>query len=296
MALLRPQKVQPRLAEIGRIFKGGPKQKRVKDGKEYEIQGQDLDHFRFEPSERLSELLAPDGSGSLASYLTERWNELGDAPRAITIRFLGSTVADVFKAEANEVWATIGGASRCVRRCNGETQLLHLTKDKKLSKEPIPCDAVEGENECPNKCKPTGRLFFMVPALEYPGLIVLTTHSINDIIEIKGNLALYENWDLSKIPFRLCRTKRSVTRNENGTLRSMDKWLLHIEIDPSFGNAIFAQQPRQYLAQLSGADPAAIEGEFVEGEIPQLPSATIPVDWELVKELTGFKSALTELI
>lgn len=251
-ALIRPSLIESRLPEIGRIRKGGPKEEKArKDGSTYSIFGQDLSSFRFEPAASTYDLPSPDGQGRLADYLIRQYEELGTEPRTLPIQFLHGELSKNF-TNSNEVWAKVGSVERCVRRCNGQTQLLHLTADRKLSKAPIDCAAAESMNECPNKCKPTGRLSFILPQLKYPGLVVMTTHSIYDIIEIQGNLALYEGWDLNKIPFQLCRTERTINRNDNGDIKPLRKWLCHLVIDPRFGNAVLAAQPKQYLAELTG--------------------------------------------
>jgi Recombination directionality factor-like len=252
VALIRPSIIESRLPEIGRLRKGGPKREMTnRKGEKFMGLGEDLNHFRFDPAPSTYDLPSPDGDGRLADYLIRQYDELGVEPRTLPIQFMHSELSKNF-TNSNEVWAKVGAVERCIRRCDGQTQLLHLTDDKKLSKAPIVCAAEEGMNECPNKCKPTGRLSFILPCLKYPGLVVMTTHSIYDIIEIQGNLALYEGWDLNKIPFQLCRTERTINRNDNGDIKPMKKWLCHLVIDPRFGNAVLAAQPKQYLAELTG--------------------------------------------
>lgn len=252
MAIIRPGDTIPRLPEIGRIRKGGPKREKTKtDGTKYQIFGEDLDHFRFDPAESTYNLPAPDGDGRLADYLMRQWDELGEKPRYVPIQFMHNAISENFTM-INEVWARVGTVERCVRRCDGETVNLSMTEDKKLTRTPLPCSAVEGLNECPMGCKPTGRLQFLIPQLNYPGLVIMTTHSIYDIYEIQGNLALYQNWELSKIPFQLCRTERTINRNDNGKVTAMKKWLCHLVIDPRFGNAVLGGAQRQYLAELEG--------------------------------------------
>lgn len=285
MAILRPQELQPRLPEIGRIRKGGPKRDREKDGKTYQIMGEDLNHFRFEPAQQTFSLPSPDGNGSLADYLTRQFAELGEEPRTIPIQFLHNELERNFSA-INEVWAKVGAVERCVRRCDGETVSLSITPDKRLSKAPLPCATPEGANECPLKCKPTGRLSFIMPQLKYPGLVVMSTHSIYDILEIQGNLALYEGWDLSKIPFQLCRTEKTITRNDNGSVTPLKKWLCHLVIDPRFGNALFQGSQRQYLAELEGSIDADIMEDF-QGQPLSLPPGNSDGN-----ELTARSSAL----
>lgn len=271
MAILRKQELHPRLPEIGRIRKGGPKRDRQKEGgTTYQIFGEDLNHFRFEPAQPTFSLSAPDNNGTLGDYLIRQFAELGEEPRTIPIQFLHNELEKNFSA-INEVWAKVGAVERCVRRCDGETVKLSMTADKKLSREPQPCATPEGSNECPFKCKPTGRLSFVMPQLKYPGLVVMTTHSLYDILEIQGNLALYEGWDLSKIPFQLCRTEKTITRNDNGSVSSLKKWLCHLVIDPRFGNALLQGSQRQYLAQLEGS---IIDSEVIDD--PYEPALMLP--------------------
>lgn len=275
MGILRPGTTQIKLPEIGRIFKGGPKRENPKNPSGANIMGVDLDHFRFEPAPSTYDLPSPDRTGSLADYLIRQYKELGDAPRALPIQFLHAEIEKDFFA-INEVWAKIGGVERCVRRCDGQNQKLHLVESggkKKLSNEPISCAATEGMNKCPLDCKPTGRLSFVMPCLNYPGLVIMTTHSIYDIIEIQGNLAMYSNWDINKIPFQLCRAERTINRpNDDGSKSPMKKWLCHLVIDPRFGNAVLAAQPKQYLAELTGG--VEWEADYVDvtpvAEVPAL--------------------------
>jgi hypothetical protein len=301
MALIRPGIVQVRLPEIGRIFKGSPKQEMTKkDGTKFMGLGIDLDHFRFEPAPSTHDLPSPDNNGTLADYLTRQYSELGDAPRALPIQFLHAEIEKDFSA-INEVWAKVGGVERCVRRCDGQTQKLHMVDSngkKMLSNQPIDCSAVEGMNKCPMDCKPTGRLSFIMPCLNYPGLVIMTTHSIYDIVEIQGNLAMYSNWDINKIPFQLCRTEKTINRtNDDGSKTPMKKWLCHLTIDPRFGNAVLAAQPKQYYAELTGG--IEWDAEFVDvtpqlqfpsgSDLPAL-APTAVRDWSQIKEWTQFTS------
>lgn len=250
MALLRPQTVQPRVVEIGRLHKG---RKRVnQQGKE--IFGEDLDYFRFEPSVRLQSFQSiTPGFESLDHELARRYTELGEKPRTLRIRFAYPTPEENFSC-ANEVWKSIKGTDRCVRRCDGASCTLHMTERGTLSKQPIPCSAAPEQNKCPAGCVPTGRLRFFLPDLNYSGLLVLTTHSVYDIGEIRGNLEAYANWDLIKLPFRLCRTEKTITRtDENGNVFAMKKWLCHVEIDPEFGLLLQRSVEWRYRAELTGS-------------------------------------------
>lgn len=265
MALIRPKEaVEARLHEIGRVFKGSKKRDREKNGKSYQIMGEDLDYFRFEPAESTKLLPAPSGDDSLYDYLAQQWVNLGFELKAISVQFLYEDVASNFDHEYNELWARVGNAERCTRRCNGETVVLSLD-GKKLSREPLACSAAVGDDECPLGCKPVGRLKFVIPGLGYMGLVVMTTHSIYDILELSGNLAFYDG-KLAGLPFNLCRSERSVIHDGMG----MKKSLCHLAIDPRFGQAFMAAAPKAAMKEIAG-DSEVIEAVVIEQ--PSLPAA-----------------------
>lgn len=299
MALIRPSEPQPRIVEIGRLHKGGP----MGTSSRGYAGGDDLNHFRFEPNERLKSY--PDGNGgNVYDALKTRWGELGAEPRTIPIRFLSNDINEIFSASSNEVWSNKNGVKRCVRRCNGEEVLLHYKDGPKpvLSRERIPCAAEPGANKCPFDCKPTGRLNFYIPHLRMPGRVMLTTHSIYDITEIQGNLAAFAGCDFRQIPFLLCRSLKPCNYNKpDGSVVRQEKWLLHLEVDPEMGMLVLNAQAQQYRNSLQAvasgrlslppsADPGMqglifddpdpdidygeteyIEGEFEETEFSSLP-------------------------
>jgi Recombination directionality factor-like len=302
MALLRPGTTEIRLPEIGRIFKGGPKRENPNKPSGALIMGLDLDHFRFEPALSTQNLPSPDNNGTLAEYLVRQYAELGDSPRALPIQFLHAEIEKDFSA-INEVWAKVSGVERCVRRCDGQSQKLHLVNSgekKMLLNQPIPCAAIEGMNKCPMDCKPTGRLSFVMPCLNYPGLVIMTTHSIYDIVEIQGNLAMYSNWDINKIPFQLCRTEKTINRtNDDGSRTPVKKWLCHLTIDPRFGNAVLAAQPKQYLAELTGG--VEWEADYVDvtpiQEVPALAETVeAPLEVKPVTKPTTTKTGQQKIV
>jgi hypothetical protein len=280
MALIRAtQSSEPRIHEIGRIFKGGKKRDREKNGRTYQIMGEDLDYFRFEPSECTKTMPSPDSIySSLYDYLRATWDALGEQQQSIGIQFLYDDALSNFDSRYNELWAKVGNAERCVRKCDGETTVLSITADgKKISKKPLPCSADPDDDECPLGCKPTARLKCLVPALRYMGVVIMTTHSIYDILEISGNLAFYDG-KLSRLPFQLCRSEKSVIHDGMG----MKKWLCHLAIDPRFGNALMEAAPKTLLKELlADNDNLAIEAEIVHP--PQLPPS--PSELSTIKKM-----------
>lgn len=272
MALIRKTNTtEPRIHEIGRVFKGGKKRDREKNGRTYQIMGEDLEYFRFEPAESTRNMPSPEpGYLDLYSYLRAKWDESGLEQRSIGVQFVYEDALSNFDSRYNEIWAKVGNAERCTRRCDGEVTALSLSADgKKLSKQPLPCAASEGDDECPLGCKPTARLKFLVPSLRYMGLVIMTTHSIYDILELNGNLAFYDG-KLSRLPFQLCRSEKSVIHDGMG----LKKWLCHLAVDPRFGNALMDAAPKTLLKELlADNQQVAIDAEIVH---LQLPSGDVP--------------------
>jgi hypothetical protein len=234
-----------------------------------------------------------------------RYAELGEKPRTLRARFAYPNPEDNFSC-ANELWKSVKGVDRCIRRCDGATCSLHITKRGTLSKEPIACAATGEQNKCPAGCVPTGRLRFFLPDLNYPGIVLLTTHSIHDIQEIRGNLEAYANWDLTKLPFRLCRTEKTITRTDDaGNVFPLKRWLCHVEIDPEFGLLLQQSTQLRYRAELTGLqemrslkeavtiDTTADWVSFDEVEPATSASSTTNANREMLKrigQITGHSS------
>lgn len=273
MAVFRPtqlENVQPQVPEIGRIFKGEPKRPGKKPGTM--IFGQDLDHFRFEPADRTKAL--PYGNGTLYDHLKTRWEAIKEETggwRSLQIRFPFARFEDIYHHGKNRKWAEIGGRQTCVRECDGATctkMLVDVGGKKAVQRGMWACSMGEGDRECPEGCKAEGLLKFYIPALGYPGMIILTTRSGHDITEFKQNLLPYYGMDYSAMPFRLFRSLDPCDRHEpDGTVRRQDKWLCHLEIDAEFGMLQIQGRERQYRAQLSGQPVQAL---------PAAPSRALP--------------------
>jgi len=118
-------------------------------------------------------------------------------------------------------------------------------------------------------------LRFTIPALNYPGEVLLTTHSIRDITTIPRNLETYKGYDLREIPFLLVKTQQKCPHTTpQGKRFNQLRWFCHIEIEPTFGAELLSNRQQNSLS--SSSDP-----------IPERPkSADVPT---LIKPETRSK-------
>lgn len=245
MAVFRAnESVEPKLVEIGKVYKGSKKKTINKKGKDIEVYGDELEYYRFEPLERFKKVPSITGKfNSLYDELLARYEEL-DKPKQVHILFPYPNVVQVWRA-SNQKWQKIGQNDVCIRYCDGHICSLHLDEEiaGKSAYSPIPCAAKEDDKDCPKGCEPTGRLRFTIPALRYPGEIVLTTHSIKDISTISGNLDAYREFDLREIPFLLVKTQQNCRhRTPEGKMFNQKKWFCHLEVEPEFGLRMLEQR------------------------------------------------------
>lgn len=221
---------------IGKLRKGGEKQKKVKDGREYEVRGRDLDHFRFDTDDQKA------AADFAAAY--------GAEPKSITVFLPYATPDENFRA-----WLEEYGAGSLKRRCDGE--LMDFHRDAKTgigSNTPKPCEKACGL--C--KCDEVGRLSIIIRELVRFAYVTVETHSIYDIVEITANLraAYAMSGDLRKIQFVLSRRDREIsTPTGNGQRVRMTKSLLFLEPDPAWvERKMLAMQQESYamLPEVSG--------------------------------------------
>lgn len=257
----------PRLEEIGRLFKGAKKRlvpSKKRPGEMVEISGVELDHYRFEPAD-WTRAIASDGV-TLYDQLAQRWQqcrELFSDWRFVQVMLPYPTLEQNYHYENSKFDA----AKRCIRLCDGSICTRHEEKykDPKTSKQvtriatnPIPCVAKEDNEDCPAGCVQRGQIKLFIPALEYPGLVILTTHSKRDILTLRGNLKAFGDHDLSRIPLRLVRVEEQCDRrNEDGSLSSGTKWFCRLHVDPLYGGR--ALVARHTLALTAGATSSTEE-------------------------------------
>jgi hypothetical protein len=209
---------------IGILRKGAPKRTIEKNGKQIEVVGTDLqDHFRFDTDDKEA------ATAFIAAY--------GEKPNNIRVTFFYRSAAENFEA-----WQEHHSAGALKHRCDGQTCILHLGDDGAYHHNPIPCPSIAKKANDPkiNKmhlCRPVGRLKIIVPELNRMAYVLVATTSINDILELQGNLEAAEamHGDLRGIEFVLSRRMRKVsTPSEGGQRRRVDKWLLSLEPSPAW--------------------------------------------------------------
>lgn len=222
--------------KIGTLRKGGVK---VSDRQP----GQDLkDHFRLETADQQV------GNDFLHIY--------GEKPNHIRVMLPYATVAENF-----DTWQEQWAAGALQHRCDGRTCVRWLKPDGTYSGDPRPC---------PGNCKPAGRLVVWVPELQRAGVILVTTTSIHDIIELQGNLEAAQalRGDLRGIPFILRRSPKKIsTPNGDGKRRRMEKWLLSIEPAPDWVRLQLAAAQRAALPSVEVKQLAAPVVDVETGEI-----------------------------
>ncbi len=207
--------------------------------------GADLkDHFRFDTTDQAA------AADFKAAY--------PDKPNHIRIMFYYQTTAENF-----ETWQEHHSAGALKHRCDGETCVLLLGEDGTYKHDPVPCPSLELKRKNPSidkrhLCRPVGRLKVIVPELRRMAYVLVTTTSINDILELQANLEAAEalRGDLRGIPFILSRRPRKVsTPSENGQRARREKWLLSLEPAPDW---VRLQLTAMERAALPAADIKAL--------------------------------------
>ena len=213
---------------LGKIKKGSPKQ-------ENKI-GKDLDYFRLDTDN--------------ADVGKQFCDLFGQQPKKIEpVQLLFGDSQDAF-----DCWMEEWAASGLVRRCDKETQMIHL-EGNKYSRKPIPC---LGEG-C--KCKQVGRLKIRIPDIKRIGYFEVETHSIYDIINISRYLNGYQELlapfrtdgksALTGVPFVLSRKTESISSPRGESKARRDASLLSIEIHPIFAETMMSALQQGALKQLS---------------------------------------------
>lgn len=246
----------PRLPEIGKLFKGAPKETRSKNGKEYQVFGKELDHWRFESKNPL-----------VARLFAEAFAEDGGKPRHIPVFLPFASVDANFQA-----WKEAYTTSGIQHRCDDKTCVLWLDPiTKSYRTDPIPCPTLGMTKEEAKfaGCKAVGRLQIIIPALNQIGCVTVETHSKYDIRHLDQALHGYQTLrggkpSLRDIPFVLSRVETEIDTPSFGKTK---KWLVRLTVEQSWAEKYLSQQGRQSLMAIetaeivSDADESADESE-----------------------------------
>ena len=295
--------------QIGVIRKGSPKEKRTnKEGREYEIQGKDLQYFRVEidDSEPKAKELFAKLYGERPSVLRvtfpfdeidrvyDAWLEAYTSNRLIA-RSDGERI--IYWKEGKEIYVKNGlaTATRTVSiwRRIGEKQTEPLAVPM-TSNQPAPF--IDGmvfhrTEKTLVEAKPVGRLRVVLPELKRLAYLVLMTTSLNDIISLGGpdsgelgaikklcdNLSL----PLAGVPLLLRRKPKEVSYTDaSGKQSRMTRWLIHIEADPEFVEGALASSKRLAMpvVALLNQGPAEVQGVHEPEELEE--EYDVPTDAE----------------
>lgn len=245
----------PQFPRIGVLRKGAEK---AANGP-----GADLKYFRFTDADE-------QASATFKSIY-------GEMPAQIRVLLPYSTPEANFHA-----WMEEYSASSLIRRCDGETQVL-VRAGARYDQTPRPCMRAQGK-EC--NCKQSGRLFVIIPELKRAGFVVALTTSKHDIINLSAQLQAAQAivGDLAfRVPFILSRKPVKIsTPAANNKRARREKWLLSIEIAPSFVQAQLSAMQRDALLQLNA--PASVIDQFVdepdedEEDMTTSPAPVISID------------------
>lgn len=239
---------------IGKLRKGGAKQTREKNGKKYEVYGEDLTYFRFDTTdERAAKMFH-------AVY--------GDEPSEINVYLPHQSAEQNFTC-----WQEAYLAGGLQHRCDGETCVLWLSPNGKIyHTDPKPC---------PGGCKEVGRLMVIIPELQRFAFVTVETHSINDIMTLTENLQAVEylRGDLRGIPFVLKRRPKEIsTPTADGKRARREKWLLSIEVDPAWA-ALQLDSMRQAALTVNGVtvdDSRLLSTAYVDEDDDEVEGEVVP--------------------
>lgn len=274
--------------EIGKLFKGAPKQVKERDGRTYEVFGRELDHWRFEsPSPAIKE----------AFYQT-----FGEKPKELFVYLPFPKAEDNLKT-CKEAYT----AGALQHRCDGETCSLWLDpKTNQYRTDPIECPTLKMTPEQAKKsgCQNVARLQVIIPALNEIGFVTVETHSKNDIGFLDSILPAYEGLQpsgLTKIPFSLYRYPKEISTPQNGKRTRVIKWLVGIKPMGEWASRYLSAKSQFLLTEtieMKMLAPAEIEpGEEEDGDTGEaLASPEVAVEIEKLWPVAGYTSESGNII
>jgi hypothetical protein len=270
---------------LGTIHKGSPKKKAMVKNKrtgqmeEKEIQGNDLEYFRFEVADKKNDLA-----------VEEKWvRKFGAEPTSIPFLLLYDDPDQAF-----DVWMKEYKANNdLLRKCDGETQCQWLTPKGEYSFRPKPCEKANG-GSC--QCTLSGELRVVIPELSSLKYIKVLTHSKWDVIDISRQLRMvYQSLGrLVGIPFLLRRSPRKISAPMGEKRGRVTKSLLSVEVHPNAAEKVLDVIEQRAFASLTGVqeqplllpETLAIEPETVDVE-PVTPVRSY-ADLQAIREQLGW--------
>ncbi len=242
---------------LGVLRKGSEKRTMTRNGREVEVVGKDLDHFRFDT----------DDDAALARFTAV----FGQEPKVVRVVLPYPTMNQNFS-----VWQEAYTAGALLHRCDGERCVRWLDQATgRYHSEPIPCPSLKLAEDDPRRCKPVGRLMVIIPELQRMAHVIVLTHSIHDIMELQRNMLALQHWrgDLRGIVWALQRKPVDISVPRGDKRVRMTKHLLFMEPVAEYAASLLQATTR---AALSGGAVAALPdgrhaststGEIFESEL-----------------------------
>lgn len=255
--------------QIGSIRKGAAKDPAKNQP------GSDLHHFRIDLDEQEKEAAAT----LLKMY--------GDKPNDIAIIMPFDTIEQTWDA-----WREAYTAGALIHRCDGEYVQYEI--DPKTGEsivrngldangQRVKCALKSSPNKV-NRCKPTGRLNVVIPALARLAYLVVHTTSIHDILNISRQLDAIRNINnghIAGIPLLLRRrpVEISTPSGIDGKRARREKWLISIEADPKWVAAKIsamnaAALPNPAMLQITSPSTGPDLGSLTEYEDTEVEDET----------------------
>lgn len=229
--------------------------------------GKDLDYFRvtFEP-----------GFESFQEDWVSMYGDKPDSFERVYVTY--GTVQEAFSS-----WKEEWSATAMLHRCNGEKQVAwyhEQTQTYSTAQEKCAVNHVSKPCACTN----IGRLNLLIPEfIEMVGVlgyVMVSTHSINDILTVYKTLADIEriNGTLLGVPFSLGRATRKISapitkKDGSPTRMNVNKSLFWLYPDPDYTRQVLL--PR-----------LASTGGFLSAQ-PQLASGTAQISVDEAKKMLG---------
>ncbi len=272
--------------EIGRLRKGAPKGKGLKD----------LTYFRpdFRPDQKQAEADFLEAYGEQANNIRIRL-PFPDISQSWDAFYMVYNTTGLLGKADGEKWIYLRDNK------TGEILVRDGVPHKKFDPY-IPVYAYYSQTkkmDIPVYARPEGRLRFVIPELRRAAFVTLITHSIYDVAKISQQLYAIQVWalifhkKLSDIMLILSRRPEEVSVTIDGKKAREVKNLVNIEVDPVWAAAALELQERLLpgydieLPTLPAGVLASDDDEEPEETIAQLQEDTKPIAGLATPEATG---------